>query len=247
MKRLLLITLTFLLIGCTKATGTLSSQLPELLKKTAAMPYGIPDNQKYLYSYYIEPSIGRVQSKETSNVFLKHGTQFVMNLNVFNIVNQEYYPEQNTIQQAMNNEQYLILKIEDTYTDYKQQSYPYVCYIYQVNNQFSAEFISPTTTFYCIGTEGQLLSIVPEMLKIARTIEVNKPEVLARYSFRELKKSEKEMLEYFDVAIPESGRVDEMISDKNHASSLVNENLEQTETPTDGLLTKTDDLQDRFK
>ena len=94
MKRLLTVLsllAAVLLTGCTKAEGTYQEQLNQRIEQAITDATAGPTFSHGIYSFYKEPSVGRISSEETSSVFTQDGVKFVMNLNVSSIVNTKYY------------------------------------------------------------------------------------------------------------------------------------------------------------
>ena len=94
MKRIVCMLLCFCLMGCSKITGSLQNRLNTALSEAERAPVNAPNNRKTFYSYYLDPSLGRIYSTETGNVFSRGGRSFVMNLDIASIINDKYYPGQ---------------------------------------------------------------------------------------------------------------------------------------------------------
>ena len=66
--------------------------MDEVLQKSSKTEIATTKSHvKQYYSYYIQPSIGRRESTEISNVFVLNDDEFVMNLNVSSVIKNEYY------------------------------------------------------------------------------------------------------------------------------------------------------------
>lgn len=213
MKRILVYLIAFCLVGCTQSTQPLMEQMKASLDRANQMHAIDGDNRKDFYSYYIEPSIGKVSSSPSSNVFIKDGIRFVMNLNVSKIINEKYYVDALTVNDIATSEN-LLFSLEGQYEDVLLNIYDYVCDVYQYDSLTMVLLSTQFMDFYAVGSEGEVVSIVSDMLKIAKTVQINQEEIVAAYSSKEAVQYKKEALNLFEVAVPENGRVDEMISDK---------------------------------
>ncbi|MEG0404001.1 hypothetical protein [Anaerorhabdus sp.] len=215
MKRICLILVVFLLFGCTQSTQSFQERIQEEFDFVNTQTTVEGNNRKEFYSYYIEPSIGKFSSNPSNNIFSKDGVQFVMNLNVSKIISQKYYTDALNSQDVVNTEN-LLFQITGQYDDFDLNSYDYICDVYQYDNLYVLLLETQFMNFYTVGNENEVISAAGEMLKIARTIEVHSDKIISAYSSKEAIQYKKEALNLFEVAVPENGRVDEMISDKTN-------------------------------
>ncbi|MEG2751206.1 MAG: hypothetical protein RR916_05330 [Anaerorhabdus sp.] len=218
MKRILVYLIAFCLVGCTQSTQPLMEQMKASLERANQMQAIDGDNRKDFYSYYIEPSIGKISSSPSSNVFVKNGVRFVMNLNVSKIINEKYYADALTMNDIATSEN-LLFSLEGQYEDILLNIYDYVCEVYQYESLTMVLLSTQFMDFYAVGNEAEVVAIVSDMLKIAKTVQINKEEIVAAYSSKEAVQYKKQALNLFEVAVPENGRVDEMISDKTGTSN----------------------------
>lgn len=223
MKRICLILVAFLLFGCAQSTQPLQEKIKNELDFVNTLNTVEGDNRKEFYSYYIEPSVGKIVSNPSNNVFLKDGVQFVMNLNVSKIISEKYYTDALTSKDVASME-HLLFEIDGQYDDSLLNSYDYRCQVYQYDNMYMLLLETQYMDFYTVTNENQLPEIASEMLKIARTIRIRQDEIISAYSSKEAIKYKKEALNLFEVAVPENGRVDEMISDKTNMGDNTGDN-----------------------
>ncbi|MEG0076329.1 hypothetical protein [Anaerorhabdus sp.] len=215
MRRFCLVLVACLLFGCAQSTQSLEANIQKELDFANTLATVEGDNRKDFYSYYIEPSIGKVSSNPSNNVFLKDGVQFVMNLNVSKIISEKYYADALTGDDVATKEN-LLFELDGQYDDGLLNSYDYRCQVYQYENAYMLLLETQYMNFYTVANANQLPGIASEMLKIARTVRVHKDEIISAYSSKEAIQYKKEALNLFEVAVPENGRVDEMISDKTN-------------------------------
>ena len=69
------------LCGCVKAQGSYQDQLNARVDAAMVRPAMNPSFTHGLYSYYKEPSIGRISSEKTSNVFRMNDAKFMKLVN----------------------------------------------------------------------------------------------------------------------------------------------------------------------
>ena len=79
MKKFWIVLSILMLCGCSANAAGLQNSLNQKIKKVIQQPaMCIADNHKTLFSYYAEPSVGRIESTMTSNVFLIDNVEVVM-------------------------------------------------------------------------------------------------------------------------------------------------------------------------
>ena len=216
MRKITLLLFCLCLCGCS-AQGGLDSRLQAACMQASTLTINVhADNVKDLYSYYAEPGVGRRSSTASSNVFVLDNQEFIMNLNVAEIVNVKLYDQSESV-------------------------------------------ILPQSEAWISVSEGEFTDIqgrtalAKEMIKIARTAEVDEDAVLKTYSSRTKINYVKENLNLFEDEIPENGRLEEMMPNKpahtggdidqsaetfddgTSADDLpLNENDDDIQTPSDG-------------
>lgn len=221
MRKIFCFILIFCLVGCSQPSQSFQERLESALLNANEVEAVSPGNRKGFYSYYIEPSVGRIDSNISSNIFEKGNVKFVMNLNVSNIINSKYYSDAMIDSNTVTKKD-LLFSINGKYVDYLGKEYDYNCDVYQFDNLYYLSFISKYMNFYTVGSQTDLITVAQEMLKISKTIEVSEDEIISHYSSKETIEYKKEALQLFEVIVPENGRVDEMLSNKIEIDNIEN-------------------------
>ncbi len=213
MKKILIVFMIIFMAGCSFENQSLQQTLIQKFDEIEMVDAISPDNRKPFYSYYKEPSIGRRAAGKTYNVFVKDGTEFIMNLNVSKILNSAQHNRLQSTAMDIKSENYLFI-LEGRYKDYLNEDRQYVCSVYQSGEKYYIIFNTDYMTFYGSGTEGEIRNIAPEMLKLAKTVAIDQEEVISAYVSKEIIEYEREQLQLYDVMIPENGRIEEMMGDR---------------------------------
>lgn len=229
MKRILVYLIAFCLVGCTQSTQPFEERMKESLNRANHIQAIDGDNRKEFYSYYIEPSIGKISSSPSGNVFIKDGIRFIMNLNVSKIINENHYGDALTVNDVASTNQ-LLFQIEGQYEDALLNVYDYKCEVYKYDSLTMLLLSTQFMDFYAVGNENELVAIAADMLNIAKTVQVHTDKIVATYSSKEAVQYKKEALNLFEVSVPENGRVDEMIMEKNP----VGDDVTNPDHPSDG-------------
>ena len=222
MKRLfsvLSLLAAILLAGCVKADGTYQEQLNQRIERAITDATAGPTFSHGIYSFYKEPSIGRISSEETSSVFTQDGVKFVMNLNVSSIVNSKYYEGKNIslIPEGME----VLAKSAGRFADFLGEEHPFEVTLYRMNDEVFTYMKTDLLEFFSISSELPALQTAETMIRIARTVRVDRDAVIAAYSSRQEINYERKRLELFQNVVPENGVIDELFEGNSNYAGIV--------------------------
>ncbi len=210
MRKFWIVLSILMLCGCSANPATLDTALTQKINKVIQQPaLCIADNHKTLFSYYAEPSVGRMESTMTSNVFLVDGIEVVMNLDISTVINSKYYPDVLMNPKANGDEIVFISGLLDA-CDGNQ--YDYAVSVYLLNNgKFYVDVQTHYVNFYSTVDYVMIDDVVVSMLKIARSVEVNESEIISYYSSKPTDEHQREKIDLFQQEIAENGRLDELL------------------------------------
>lgn len=223
MKKFVLILITsFLLSGCTYQTSfNVQDALNEEIASAEAAAVFSPNMNKEYYSYYLYPYVGRHKSTQTANVLNYHGTQFVMNLNISSLINQEYYQDAASEEYAIGN---LIASSNGEYIDYWSDTHTYQADIYEQNDYYIVVFTTDTVEFYAVTGPIMATKLSGIMLKMARSVKTDQAAVITAYSYSKTVDYQNEKIELFKSVSPESGRIEELFEDYTESEEEIEKN-----------------------
>lgn len=229
MKRMVCLILCLLLTGCTKVSGSLQSRLEQQISAASEHAVNSPNSRKTYYSYYLDPSIGRISSTETGNVFSLNGVQFVMNLDVASIINEKYYPDSPVLHSyALDAD-----VIAETSGKVKDRSGEELAYNARVCQYQDDLYVLNVDCGYirfeslCGINEAPL--IAARMIEIARSVTVSAGEVLAAYTTLEGIDYAGTPVELFEDKAPENGSIEELLVGYEGRSSQSEDENEEPE------------------
>ncbi len=218
MKKFLVILLVLFLVGCSSNEKSIQISLNETL---STFDNAIKKSNKYhndYISYYIDPSIGRVESNEISHIFNYDGTNFIMNINVANIINNQWYGKDITNTKLNNS----IAKYEGTYFDKDLDVHSYEINVYPIENKYLLRFDTYYIHFYSYCDELIIDELSLEMLNIAKSVILNKNKIISNFSIKETITYQPSYLDLFDNKVPESGSIEELLKDDDVLQGLEN-------------------------
>lgn len=214
LKRTLLIGISLFLTACSVQTNTIKARFDVAVDEAINQELSqFTSMNRDLFSYYLPLSIGRRSSTPTSALLISHNEEILMNLDIISVLNAVYYTDENAnVLRSTVNVNSAFYANQGTFSNYKG-----IPIDYQVSvNALSEEIVLltlETETF--IFSSIHPIAISPEilfdMMTIARTSTVNKNEVVAAFSNREIIDYQKETLNMFSQLAPESGTVIDMV------------------------------------
>ena len=225
MRRIILLMMALMLCGCS-ASQSLQQRLSERCRQAESLTINVrPDNVKKLYSYYAEPSVGRRDSTVSGNLFVMDHQEFVMNLNIADIVNQQLYDQ--PAGESFSHYDHWLAREQGEFTDVNGNAQTYKVAIAPAERGQVFVFCqTPYFTFSGLSNETSAPDLAQQMIKMARTAIVNEEEVLQSYSLKNQISYVKKNLNLVEEQIPESGRLEEMMPNKGESGDNVDHDVE---------------------
>lgn len=231
----LLICMAVMTSGCTVYhTIDLQKILSERLVARMEGDADAPNRNKPYYSYYIQPSVGQLESDQTGSLLTYQGNEFLMNLNISAVINDKYYDSKDSDSFGLNDSS-TAASVTGTYTDVNNDSHDFIVNIYHADKEESyiTVFRSETVEFYAVSDALKAADLAGEMLRIARSVEINQDEIIDHYSNKESISFTGRKIQLFDSIAPESGRVEELFGENDTAGESENQPDEQTHKKID--------------
>lgn len=208
LNKLLVVLLAALSVGCAKLSGSYEDELNRRVERAVTCSIGQPNYTHGTYTYYREPSIGRISSDETSNTFLMDDVKFVMNLRISSIINQKYYtdaPDNSTLTSMEE-----VAQSSGTFNDYDGNEHGFRVSLYRLGDQMYVYTVTDQAEFFAIANDLQALQVAETMVRMARSIRVDQDAVIATYSGRQTIEYNRKRLELFQNIVPENGVIEEL-------------------------------------
>ena len=210
-----------MLCGCVKAEGFREERLRTELDAAAAEPVMPANYGKEYYSYYLQPGIGRRQADRVSNLFVWNGEPFYMTLDIASLINERYYSGQSVSEEHPDDSQ-LVCRLSGNLTA-EENSGTYTASVYRIGDRFCVMLRGGSVTLAGYTEEAFAARMAAEMLRIARTVTVDRNAVTAAFSRKELITYKAKKVELFTDIAPENGEIEELFSDHYSAGNTVPE------------------------
>lgn len=185
---------------------------------------------KSFYSYYLPQHVGKRKSTAYSNVFVIDNQEVLMSVKPASVIIDEYYGKSNlnSIKEYDN----ALLSNSYDLTNYEEKKISMVVSVFQFDGLYYMLADTTNFTFLTTTTLGNMPNIIRDIIRIARSVDVNEKEILAEYS-------RKESIDYqqattiFSQSIPENGTLAEMLENyfPNYDFSVDSQDFTQEEVP----------------
>lgn len=204
MKRFsLMLVVLLILVGCTQAKS-----VDESIKDGLAAPLPMTHNhRKPLVNYYLPPFVGLKQSNAFSSLLLVRGYDVLMNLNIEHAISETF---------EYDREHHLNLDIFDykytgTYLNSDNEMRNFVVLIKTLGETRRAIFIdNEDVQFISVVSELDLPYVIETLMSVMRSVEVDRPKIVAKYSNKDIKQTITIYSEFFERVPPETGTLEEM-------------------------------------
>lgn len=210
-----------LVSGCAVSEINISAALQRALQEAEEVTVPPASYQKEFYAYYAQPCIGRISATRTGNVFAYEGQFFVMNLDVPTILKEDS-SEPVRLSFSGGKEE---ASAEGTFLDRAGNTHPYQVRISTLGERHFVCLQTDTMQFYGVCGINSAPQMAGEMLKIARSVSIEKNAIAAYFKSSSGIYYEGETIELFDSITPENGSIEELFPD-----TIVPDDFNKTDT-----------------
>ena len=231
MKKILL--LSFLLLcGCTR-TIDLDRRAAESAEEAQNTVIYDANISKPYYSFYLEPSIGRISADYTSDILNVDGTKLVMNLNVPEIVNANFFTEVPVSAARISKDP--VLKLDGTFSDLQGTEQTWKLSVYDVeDNSYAFVFSTYAATFYSVCSAAAVPDLLYHAITISRSVEIDTENVLDAFTTEDTVVFTSSTIKLFESVAPVNGAIEELFETDNTLGYGENENGDNGQTQIDG-------------
>ncbi|MBR3365150.1 MAG: hypothetical protein IKG53_09795 [Solobacterium sp.] len=195
--------------GCARSEINMHAALERALKEAEEVTVPPASYQKEFYAYYAQPCIGRISATRTGNVFAYEGQFFVMNLDVPTILREDS-TELTALAFSGGTEE---ASASGTFTDRQGNPHPYQVRISTLGERHFVCLQTDTMQFYGVCLINSAPLMAGEMLKIGRSVTIEKNAIAAYFKSSSGIYYTGETIELFDSITPENGSIEELFPD----------------------------------
>lgn len=238
-KILLLLCLLFICAGCvSNDIETLSSNLDNIFNNVDDISKNYPNNKMRYYSYYLPSDMGEEEIDSESVTIRYNDSIVVMNLNIADIINEKYYPDELLKDDGFFDEQYLIYEKSGTY-DVDEVKHQYVYKLYKKDDKYIFHLKTVNINFYGSSNLSDIVQLSKHLIMISKSITIEKDTILKNYYKKDVIDYSKKQIDLFDSSLPSNGKLSDMLTD----DAIVKDNSNITEdekTPVESAVPEED-------
>ncbi len=209
MKRLFVVLLLVMMCGCA-SNEDINTELDSLLSDTNKIVSNHPNNSLEYYDYYLPSDMGEVNFDQESLVLSYLDNKIVVNININDVVNNKYYPEQYLTNSSLLDQNKLVYSKSGKYLTIKDIERDYILNLYQNNDYYVIELITSDLT-YITSSKAYIKDIVKHLFTIAKSVDLDEELIIADYSNKNIVDYKKKQIDLFDSTRPTSGDLSEML------------------------------------
>ena len=213
---LVLLVCLFILSGCRVNRKNIESLITQTIDEAIllSLPASVNMNKK-LMSYYLQPSIGKIESTQTNSVFKISSNYVILNIDVAAVISRKYYSTGDATE----------LREIDAFSDLvmeKEGSFPtatnivrnYRYRLYQLSNdRYGILLQTSNLIVVAIVPTGDAINVTTEIFLLVRSCRIDEEAVVENYSQKEMIDYQKETLELFEKMYPTEGLLIDMNDD----------------------------------
>ena len=198
-----------MMCGCA-SNKDINTELDSLLSDTSKIVSNHPDNSLKYYDYYLPSDMGEISFDQESLVLSYLDNKIVVNININDIVNNKYYPEQYLNNSSLLDQNKLVYSKSGKYLTIKDIERDYILNLYQNNDYYVIELITSDLT-YITSSKAYIKYIVKHLFTIAKSVDLDEELIIADYSDKNIVDYKKKQIDLFDSTRPTSGDLSEML------------------------------------
>lgn len=204
MKKLwMLLVVLFVLVGCSSVKS-----IDDSIKDGLAAPLPITHNhRKQLINYYLPPSVGLKESNAFSSLLLVRGYDVLMNLNIEHAISETFEYDR----EVVFNVDIFDYKYSGTYLNAENDIRNFDVFLKSLDGSRSAMYIdNDDVQFISVINKLDLPYVIETLMSVMRSVEVDVPKIVAKYSNKDVKQMITIYSEFFERVPPETGTLEEM-------------------------------------
>ena len=211
MKKIVLIFLLIFITACSQQENdSLLDNINSLLNNVETIATSYPNNTLEYFAYYL-PSDMKENEFDQNNLVLNYlDNEIIVNLNINDIINQEYYPNQYLNDVSSFDENKLIYSKEGTYKTIKKDEKNYIYKLYKSDDVYLIKLVS-TDLIYLVRCKTNIEEITRHLFTIAKSININSELIIDDYSDKNVIDYKKKQIDLFDITKPVNGNLEELL------------------------------------
>ena len=212
MKKLIIVFVCILLCSC-NTTSNIKASIDEVLSVDNQNLTLRRNNYADYIDYYLPSDVFEYSCDKLAFIFNYDDSRIVMDINIPGILNSEYYPDNDIVDEGFFDNNKLVYQNSSTYLDMDNESHDYFLNIYEYRNEFLIYFVSRELVFYGFCDVDDLIQVCSKIILIAKSSSVKSEDILANFSTKNVIDYEKKNINLFETIMPVNGDIHDFLID----------------------------------
>lgn len=212
MKKIIVLLICLLLCGCA-IREDINVQLDKVFNNDVVAKNRTNNYTDYI-EYYVPSDVNETDADALSFSFTSDGFGFIMNINVTNIINSEYYDNRTLNDEGFFDTSKLVYSKDSSFSNENGDQIDYFIRAYEYEDEYLLYFVTNELNFYGYASNDKVGLLAEKMVQMAANCKVNNAKVLADYSSIDVIDYEKKAVNLFENIYPVEGRVEDLMLDK---------------------------------
>lgn len=217
MKKIIIVFICFILCGCANANDV-TKKLDDIFSSQSNEKIRVNNYTDYI-EYYLPSDVNEISCEDISYLFDIDDNKIIMNINISNILNKDYYKKTTLVDEGFFDKDKLIYTHAGEYKNNIGSNIRYFINAYQYNEDSLLYFVSDNVNFYGYCANDKVALLAGKILQIAKSANVHEDKILADFSTADVIDYQRVTINLFEKTLPKDGPVDEFIIDKNNQVS----------------------------
>lgn len=209
MKKVLVLLLSILLCACASTSSFDSVFETEDSEKVRV------NNYTNYIEYYLPSDVNEESSEPLSFVFSFDDCKLVMNINISNILNKDYYKQTVLNDEGFFDENKLVYNRDGEFTNINGNRVRYFFKAYEYENESLLYFVSDNVNFYGYCSSDKAILLASKILQMAKAANTHEDRIIADFSTADVIDYQRSTIDLFEKTLPKDGPVDEFIIETN--------------------------------
>ena len=211
MKKICVLLLCLLLTACTYNEYDIS-KLDDIFIDNTSNDIKANNYTKYI-EYYLPSDINEDECNQLSYSFNIEDDKIIMNINISDIFNDEYYDEAILTDEGFFDEDKLIYSKQGEFININNEDIKYLFKAYGYDDKCLLYMVSGEVTIYGYCVKDRIVLLSNKIYQLAKGCNVHNDKIIADFSSKNVIDYNKSPVNLFEPLFPTDGRVDDMMVD----------------------------------
>jgi len=208
-RKVLLVLIFFLLCGCNSYNK--QTDLDAVFLDSTS-EYRQNNFSEYL-DYYLPSDMIEEEFAYDHVVFNFDRNKVVMNIDIASVIANKYYKNYVLTDDGYFDQSKIVYSYSGSYTNHDKNDVKFFYKVYDGKDYNILYFKSENLTFYGYCFPKDLIDMTSKIYTLAKSASIKTDNIISKYSTKDVIDYSKTQIDLFDVIMPNSGRIDDLIKE----------------------------------